>query len=466
MIEPNNSLFYELMLEVLGTRSHFATRAVRDVKIVEKNHPICKTLCIGKAGVIMINPGFWKKQIKTRLDAKVVLVHEMLHSVLGDNLKSVPQEEEELANYSMDMRINSAIFSYFLDNIERDTKGFLESYYKKEGLQALLRPRSNIKSQSKFYLLYTALYPEHGVYNYRHTFAQKRANDYILANFKSEESIRSTLKMLNPGGLKKAKKKVVFLGTHGKGDQKPGDEDGIGGLDEAGKDMLREELVGALQTKGAGTGDILGTYFIDLIQSSAGLNIRLLEKFACSAKINTLRCMYKTEKRANGVIPLQPSNRDIAILGAGYIPVLWNNKTEVEHNMNKNVAIYVDVSGSVSEHLPQIMGVIATMRKNIKEVFCFSNDVSEHTIAEISRGEFKTTGGTDFNCVIRHALDRKIDKLIIFTDGYASANSDLAEKARKHIKDAAIVYFGGGTPPDNFWETTYGNVFSLEELLV
>lgn len=466
MIEPSNSLFYEIVLEVLGTRSHFATRAVRSVEVVEKNHPVCKTLCIGKAGVIMVNPEFWKKQVKTRLDAKILLVHEMLHSVLGDNLKSTPEGEEELANYSMDMRINSAIYSYFLDDNEREMKGFLETYYKKEGLQFLLRPRSNVKSRNKFYLLYSALYPDTGYYSYRQNYTQKKANEFILANFKSEESIRSTLKMLTPGGLKKPKKKVIFLGTHGKRSSDAENGEPFEGLDEAGKDMLREELIGALQKHGAGTGDVLGTYFIDLIESSAGLNIRLLEKFACSAKINTLRCMYKTEKRTNGVIPLQPSNRDIAILSAGYMPVLWNNKTETEQNINKNVAIYVDVSGSVTAHLPQIMGVIATMRKNIRDVFCFSNDISEHTIAEISRGEFKTTGGTDFNCVIQHALDRKIDKLIIFTDGYANASDVLEEKAKQHIKDAAIVYFGNGTPPDNFWEKTYGNVFTLEELLV
>lgn len=475
MIEPNNSLFYEIILEVLGTRSHFATRAVRTVEVVEKDHPVCKTLCIGKAGVIMVNPEFWKKQIKTRLDAKVVLVHEMLHSVLGDNLRKTPLGEEELANYSMDMRINSAIHSYFLTGEEKNTKSFLENYYKTQGLQSLLRPRSCIKEKNKYYLLYSTLYPEYNYSSWYNRRLTEQRQKFVDTNFRSEEAIRGTLKMLNPGAVKKVKKKVVFLGNHGSGEQNKGTKSKDAGdkiadmegtaLDEAGKDMLREELLSSLQSKNAGHGDVLGTYFIDLIESSAGLNIRLLEKFACSAKINTLRCMYRTQKRANGVIPIQPSNRDIAILGSGFIPVLWNNRVEVQNNINRNVAIYVDVSGSVSNHLPKIMGVIATMRRNIKDIFCFSNMVSEHTIAQISRGEFATTGGTDFSCVITHAVQRKIDKLIIFTDGYAGADTETRKLAELHIKDAAIVYFGEHTP-DNFWDKTYGNVFQLEELLV
>ena len=43
----------------------------------------------------------------------------------------------------------------------------------------------------------------------------------------------------------------------------------------------------------------------------------------------------------------------------------------------KNIAVYLDVSGSVHSYLPKILGVITTLKQNIETIFCFSNIVSE-----------------------------------------------------------------------------------------
>ena len=191
--------------------------------------------------------------------------------------------------------------------------------------------------------------------------------------------------------------------------------------------------------------------------------MQAFEKYACSAKINTLKSLYTRERRTTSVYPLRPSHRDLARVAAGDIPVLWNNIKETKSNINRNVAIYLDVSGSVNQYLPEILGVIASLRQSIQTVFCFSNKVSTHSMQELVQGKFNSTGGTDFDCVIEHALENKVDKFLCFTDGWANAKTKTQEEAKKKIKDVAVVYFGNSNY-NNFFCEQYGKSFKLEEL--
>ena len=85
---------------------------------------------------------------------------------------------------------------------------------------------------------------------------------------------------------------------------------------------------------------------------------------------------------------------------------------------------------------------------------------------ELSDGKFKTTGGTDFDCVANHILGHKeINKIIIFTDGYADIYKADKEQLTTQLKDAAIVYFGESVNKNNFFDKQYNKAFNLEEVL-
>jgi hypothetical protein len=466
MFNPDPSLFYQIMCDVFGNKATFATRAVSKIEVVKGDHPYCQSLCIDKNGIIMVNIDFWRKNIKTYSDAKIVLIHELFHAVLGDHvrLKNAENYEKQLYNFSMDMRINAAIIGGFVQDTTH--KNVLTEMYPSKGPAGLLRPGSKYGANNKFSLIYSALYPRHA-YDQNHD--PKRQKDI----FRNEETLRNALKILMPPE-KIPKTKIVFLGNHSStSDQKDdgsgqdGEDEGesqeIPQIDESLKEEIAEAILGKYSGQGIGSGNILYENFIQVIKASRSVRMQAFEKYACSAKINTLKSLYIRERRTTSVYPLRPSHRDLARVAAGDMPVLWNNIKETKSSVNRNVAIYLDVSGSVNEHLPEILGVIAALRQSIQTVFCFSNKVSTHTTQELLQGKFNTTGGTDFDCVIEHALENKVDKFICFTDGWANANSKTQEEAKKKIKDVAVVYFGSSNY-DNFFCEQYGKSFKIEDL--
>ena len=63
-------------------------------------------------------------------------------------------------------------------------------------------------------------------------------------------------------------------------------------------------------------------------------------------------------------------------------------------------------------------------------VYLFSNVVVPVTIAELEQGKREGTGGTDFDCVLRYALERSFSRIIVVTDGIGELDGALATRAR------------------------------------
>ena len=64
------------------------------------------------------------------------------------------------------------------------------------------------------------------------------------------------------------------------------------------------------------------------------------------------------------------------------------------------------VSGSPSECLPKIPGILKNLRKEITTMFQFSNKVVETSFETLLKGNIQTTFGTDFNCIAQSILER------------------------------------------------------------
>ncbi|MHC5058240.1 MAG: hypothetical protein ACYTKD_26585, partial [Planctomycetota bacterium] len=79
--------------------------------------------------------------------------------------------------------------------------------------------------------------------------------------------------------------------------------------------------------------------------------------------------------------------------------------------------VYLDVSGSVHDDLPRILGVLGNMQSDIEKVFTFSNDIVETSLKALAKGEgIRTTYGTDFDCVAASILERGYPKAVMITD--------------------------------------------------
>ena len=493
MIEPTVSLFYDILTETFPGGYTFATRAVNKIKLVPAKDKQTPTLSMDGNGIIRVNVGFWRKYVKTKTDAKFVFLHEMFHSVLGDTttMRSAKDKfEAELMNLSMDIRINSAIFNYLLRPAEKSKRLLTTKLYSASGIAGLMRSYSQYSSKSKFALLYRALYMPNEL-----TSSQK---DKVEQMFQNEETIRSALKILinNTKANQKMLGKMQFIGSHDleaevskKGDNDKTEEeltqDNEGGereeveapemlpedteVEEIPEDLaddMRDALIQAMRAGGkeAGMSGIIFDNMVEVIESSKSVQMHALQAFACDHKVNQIKSMFVKERKISSMVPLQPSNKELVLLAAGMTPIRWTNRKVQKDHLNRNIAVYLDVSGSVHSHLPKLLGVIANLRQNIKTVYCFSNEVHAHSMTELNEGKFRTTGGTDFDCIVDHAVENEIDKMIILTDGCAWISPKQKEEAREKIKDAAIIFFGYKNE-DNFFSNQYKKNFNLEDLI-
>jgi len=104
--------------------------------------------------------------------------------------------------------------------------------------------------------------------------------------------------------------------------------------------------------------------------------------------------------------------------------------------------VYIDVSGSVDAYLPIFREVVRTCREKIGRLFLFSNAVYETTIEKFGeKGESRSTGGTD-DCWLAHAIENRLEKFVIFTDGYFSISSRNKQKLPKNYQIIASIPTG------------------------
>ena len=139
-----------------------------------------------------------------------------------------------------------------------------------------------------------------------------------------------------------------------------------------------------------------------------------------------------------------------------------HNRLSRPQKRDRGLAIYLDVSGSVNEYLPQILGILKTLGKEITTTFQFSNRVVETSFETLLKGNIQTTFGTDFNCIAQSILERGFDKAVIITDGYASMSDELKEQLKKHGLVTLTILFGDAQTCEDFAQ--FGEVLLLEHV--
>jgi hypothetical protein len=88
------------------------------------------------------------------------------------------------------------------------------------------------------------------------------------------------------------------------------------------------------------------------------------------------------------------------------------------------VYLYLDVSLSVFKVLPVVMGVLSALKEYLGDpIYGFSNKVFPISVKELKEGRVRTTGGTDLEPVLTHALREGFPQILIITDGLVSSPS-------------------------------------------
>lgn len=148
-----------------------------------------------------------------------------------------------------------------------------------------------------------------------------------------------------------------------------------------------------------------------------------------------------------GVLPnphdrLIPARQKLGVQG-----MLWNQKGEVRARVPETPSkahVYLDVSGSMAHILPHLLGLILPyVRSGQADIFQFSTIVEPMPLDELKLARLRTSGGTDINCVLRHAIDTvpRIHRALILTDGYTGIpRAELAQRiAAQNIHIHAVL---------------------------
>jgi len=195
-----------------------------------------------------------------------------------------------------------------------------------------------------------------------------------------------------------------------------------------------------------------------------GLKRALLDRFTTRQKVDRFRRMVTHPRIGVSPIPIRPSKRDFVLLAAGMPPLHFHNHALRVTPQERGLAVYLDVSGSVNQHLPEIIGLLRSLRTELKTIYLFSNKVVEVPFRTLFAGRIETTYGTDFNCIAQHIFANRLDKAVILTDGYASMTEENQQQLKACAFRALTVLFGGRSDSPEF--EALGDVVRLDEVTV
>lgn len=202
--------------------------------------------------------------------------------------------------------------------------------------------------------------------------------------------------------------------------------------------------------------------FLEAIKTHLSIRKVLLQKFATKRKVDRFRQVVHRPALTVSPIPLHPSKRDLVLLSAGIAPFHYHNLAQRAAMTERGLAIYLDVSGSVNDYLPDIIGILQSLKSELTSIFLLGNKVVETPFKTLLAGRVQTTYGTDFNCIADSILERGFDKAVILTDGYASLDDNKQTELKKLKLQALTILFGGKTDCDEF--APFGDVVQLDDI--
>lgn len=490
------SLIYGALKEILPLHAEIIISCIKKVVIISDENSPVKTIAINRQGYLIIYQPFWDEHVTSVDTLKFLLYHELLHHISGDVYTfKTPQEGEEkptaeelheikMANYAdniaMDSRINAFITQTRPDIGSKFAKNFYSPKPPAPGappapnnpldwFNKLLMPESDITENADAREQYENFY---STYDF--------CQHYDLASIVLEELRKQPKSKANAG------MKIILLGGHGDGEgsEKLSKEDLENAividtnsdksieeqLDEQDvSEAIKEAVIDHLSDQacsGAGNSKELTTKFLNEATGvTQKFDLTKFKKMMFNAVFHNVRSQARVREGKYGQAPYVPTRlsiSDMILSTEGIYPVLWKKMKMVTRFDKELLPIYLDVSGSTWSHLPQIIKLISNVNSSLDYVWGFSNEVHRHTMKDLKENKIKSTGGTDFDCVIDHAVANKFKHIVLITDG--DAYTKYSDKV-PGIESAVIVLFGYARK-DNYFSKVYKTTKTIDEVTI
>jgi hypothetical protein len=91
----------------------------------------------------------------------------------------------------------------------------------------------------------------------------------------------------------------------------------------------------------------------------------------------------------------------------------------------------MDVSGSMDSYLGLIPYLFDRLMEHVDEIYEFSDVIVK---VDPQDTYYYSTGGTSFNVVARHILDKDFQSVIVITDGCGNLSDNLTEKLSNQLE--------------------------------
>ena len=304
-------------------------------------------------GVLTYSPDFVTTKVKSREDVFSLVMHELMHPLFNHYIYS----GGALTNIACDAVINATLARFFPQ--QSDCGRLFKRCYSDKGVEAILRPDCHTVREGRFKGVYSSLYGSRVPQTDRLTTGELIQTLKVLSEPVKEETI-------------------LLIGSHsdaGRLDAPPGK---VASLPQEIIAKLAEEIGKAVKLSNvAGHGETLLGMLMQVLKTHLSMRRKLLKKFLTERAVGKFLEESRSTKRITSPVMLTPSRRDLVLLATGVWPVLFHNRAKSEsRTRGRGLAVYLDVSGSVEDDLPKILGILGNMQTEIEKVFTFSNDVA------------------------------------------------------------------------------------------
>lgn len=471
--------------------------SVCDVKILEDD-PQIKTACLTLTATpkIFINRKFLAKFCPTRHYIFMVLMHELYHKILNhaEVFKRADETEKALANIATDAFINALLYQLYPDD---KYSGFFRDFYnqlieeqKEKDPSYNGMVHSLLKSKSTFpeyrvRTFYGQLYSPFGQdldsifkmlkENVPIQYIQQAGGQGIGDHSGEGGEIHDHLKKEVSKVVKKAHEKL-------KGNAKQYNdmiEARKKAEEEAKKKKEKEEGKG----EGKGKEKEKDTHFadqdVDDMKKSQSWDPNstafckymgeVVDAFENHDK-NLHSCMIKLATRSvksKVVVSVKKMFPSIPLYTVK--PNYKKKSAVICHYLNKYKPfhvnpvvpqdfgachVYVDVSGSMGRFVDEIYSILCN--RNIcdllhEKIHLFSTKIEDITKKELKARVIDTSFGTDFDAIAEHIIKNDIKRALIFTDGYADLDPELAAEVKKRKTQIITVFTPDRSDNNPLW---------------
>lgn len=177
------------------------------------------------------------------------------------------------------------------------------------------------------------------------------------------------------------------------------------------------------------------------VEPSVSPTLAMLIRIALEEDPNHPRHQPMIEARTS--VLFSPARSDWLLLSSGHWPALFHGPVFGPAYNELRVHLYIDVSGSLEKWIGWIYGLVLALGEEIgSPIHLFSNKVMDITIDDLSKGKIYTTSGTDFDCVIAHALEHRYRRIVVITDGLGELSPANAEAFRASGASLYVIIIG------------------------